>query len=386
MSNSLHNSSQETHQGLILFLLVFVWFVCTDLTLDDLHLEPLENIGGMDEMASSMSLLAVDPPTYDEAIRLAAECLSSSCSESTGLTSPGGSHPSLSQSPPKGNLEHFSPNPPATASPYPSPGHPGISPGMSPGMSPGGLPTPEPSPIGSRNPSMNISWVGQMKVSSQPQQPCPPQQTLPPYPTNPSPQPPMQVPSKSAQISATIKKMEKIDMYGPSCVTGQSPKPMTSPRGIQQNAAVNWQQQQQQHYHQQQQQQPMQQRNMQPQGYDWKAAQQMHNVTQNFHGERTATVVGPENPVYATNMQGRSCWDTVAVPPLFEDTLPTLEYEGGVGYMKAGQNIGGHLQHHGMDPSILSPPYQEDFNSGFGFQGNPLPAMNHEPTTTLGHW
>ena len=336
---------------------------------------------GLDEVASSMSLLAVNPPTYEEAILLAADCLSS-CSDSTGgLTSPDGSHPSLSQSPPKGNLEHFSPTPAVVASPYSSPGHPGSH------MSPGGLPTPDPSPIGNRNPStasVNISWHGggQMKVSTQPPPHCPPQQSPyspnSPYPTNPSPQPPMQVPSKSAQISAAIKKMEKIDMYGSSCVTGQSPNPMTSPRGIQQNLPGTWQQQ---HL---QQQQPMPQRNLPPQGYDWKAAQQMHNPMQNFHGERTASVVGSENPVYATNMQGRS-WDTVTVPPLFEDTLPSLEYDGGVGYMKMGQNYGGHLQHHGMDPSILSPPYQEDFHSGFGFQGNPVPAVSQEQTT-LGHW
>ena len=104
----------------------------------------------------------------------------------------------------------------------------------------------------------------------------------------------------------------------------------------------------------------------------------------NFVGERTASAMGSENPIYATNMQGRS-WDTVTVPPLFEDTLPTLECEGGVGYMKTGQNVDVHLQHHGMDPSILSPPYQEEFHAGFGFQGNPLPAMS-QGQTTLGHW
>lgn len=351
----------------------------SDLTLDDLP--PIENIQNLDEVASSMSLLAVNPPTYEEAILLAADCLSSSCSDNTGLTSPDGSHPSLSQSPPKGGLEHFPPNPPVAASPYPSPGHPPSH------MSPAGLPTPDPSPVGNHNPStasVNISWqgVGQMKVSTQPQPHCAPQQ--PPYSPNlpystmQSPQPPIQVPSKSAQISATIKKMEKIDMYGSSCVTGHAPNPMTSPRGMQPNMPGTWQ-------HQQHQQQAMPQRNLPPQGFDWKAAQQMHNPMHNFHGERTATVMGSENPVYATNMQGRS-WDTMTVPPLFEDTLPSLEYDGGMGYMKAGQNFGGgHLQQHGMDPSILSPPYQEDFHSGFGFQGNPLPAVTQEQTT-LGHW
>lgn len=339
------------------------------MTLDDLHIDPIEPFAGMDEVASSISLLSVDPPTYEEAIQLAADCLSS---DSTTLTSPDGSHPSLSQSPPKEPLDHFS-----NVSPYPSPGHPAAH------MSPVGLPTPDPSPIGNRNSStasVNISWGGmnQMKVSSQPQMQCQPQQTLPPYNnTVPSPQPPMQ--SKSAYLSATIKKIEKIDIYGQSCVTGQSPNPMTSPRGMQQNVPGNWPQQQPQ-----QQQQAAPQRNVPPQGYGWKPPQQMHNHMQNFGGERVTTAsMGTENPVYATNMQGRR-WDTVTVPPLFEDTLPSLQYEGGTGYMKAGQNIGGHLQHHSMDPSILSPPYQEDYHSGFGFQGNPLP-MNQEQTT-LGHW
>lgn len=344
-----------------------------DLTLDDLP--PLDPIQNLDEMASSMSLLAVNPPTYEEAILLAADCLSSSCSESTaGLTSPDGSHFSMSQSPPKGNLEHFSPNPQMPASPYPSPGHPVSH------MSSGGLPTPDPSPIGNRNPStasVNISWqgVGQMKVSNHPQPHCPPQQapySLHQYSSMPSPQ----VPSKSAQITATIKKMEKMDMYSSSCLTGQSPNQMTSPRGMPQNIPGSWQQQ----HHLQQQQMP--QRDLPPQGYGWKASQPVHNAMQNFHGQGTASMSN-ENPIYATNMQGGN-WDNVSVPS-FEDTLPALGYEGKIGYMKSGQNFGGHLQHHNVDPSILSPPYQEDFHSGFGFQGNPLPVVTSEQTT-LGHW
>ena len=103
---------------------------------------------------------------------------------------------------------------------------------------------------------------------------------------------------------------------------------------------------------------------------------------QTFTGERTAAAMRPENPVYATNLQGRS-WDIV--PPLFEDTLPSLEYDNAGGFVKTGQNVDGRLQHPSMDPSILSPPYEEDFHSGFGFQGNPLPAMS-QGQTTLGHW
>lgn len=345
----------------------------TELSLDDFPLEPLENVSRIEEMASSMSLLAVDPPTYEEAIRLATECLSSS--SSGGLTSPDGSHPSLSQSPPQGNLEHF-----PAASPYPSPGYP------SPHMSPGNLPTPDPSPIGNSNPStasVNISWqgMGQMKVSSQPQQHCPPQQNHLPYSTIPSPQPPIQVPSKSALISAEMKKREKSDTYHRnSCISGQSPNPMTSPRRMQnmpgQSIPSNWQQQVQSVQHQPPTHLPHQ------QGYEWKAPQ-VHtgNHMPYFPGERTATATRPDNPVYATNMQGRN-W---TVPPLFEDTLPPLECDSVGGYMKTGQNVQGHLQHHSMDPSILSPPYQEDFHSGFTFQGNPLPAMS-QGQTTLGHW
>lgn len=342
------------------------------MTLEDFQLEPLENVPGIEEMSSSMSLLAVDPPTYEEAIRLATECLSSS--SSGGLTSPDGSHPSLSQSPPKGNLEHF-----PAASPYPSPGYP------SPHMSPGNLPTPDPSPIGNSNPStasVNISWqgMGQMKVSSQPQQHYPPQQNHLPYSTIPSPQPPIQVQSKSALISAEMKKREKSDTYRNSCISGQSPNPMTSPRRMQnmpgQSIPGNWQQQAQSVQHQPPRHLPHQ------QGYEWKA-QQMHtgNHMPYFPGERTATATRPDNPVYATNMQGRN-W---TVPPHFEDTLPPLECDSVGGYMKTGQNVQGHLQHHSMDPSILSPPYQEDFHSGFAFQGNPLPAMS-QGQTTLGHW
>lgn len=331
---------------------LFCFFI-TDLTLDDLHLEPLENVNGSD-------LLVMDPPTYEEALLLATDCLSLG-GESNSLTSPDGSQLSLSQSPPK-NLEHFSPTPQMGPSPYPSPGHPVSH------MSPGGLPTPDPSPVGHCNPStarVNISWqgMGQMKVSTQPLQHCQPQ---------PSPQ----VHSKSALISTTIKKKERLDMYGSSCVTGQPANPMTSPRGMQ-NVHGNWMQQNQ----------PQVPRNMPQQAYDWKAAQAMqHGPMQNFCGDRAAAAMVPENPVYATNMQGGK-WDNVTVPPLFEDTLPTLECDGSVGYMKTGQNIGaGHLQHHNWEPpmDILSPPYQEDFHPGFGFQGNPLPATTTQGQTTLG--
>ena len=325
------------------------------MTLDDLHLEPFHNDGNDGDPLQGM-----DPPTYEEAILLATDCLSIACSDPTSL-SPDGSQPSLSQSPPK-NLEHFSPKTPMGSSPYPSPGHP------APHMSPSGLPTPDPSPVGHGNPStarVNISWqgMGQMKVSTQPQQHC-----------QPTPPPP-QMQSKSALISTTIKKKERQDMYGPSCITGQ---PMVvSPRGMQQGVQGNW-------MHQNQVQVP---RNMQQQQYNWKTAQQamQQSPIQNFAGQRTAAAMGSENAVYATNMQGGK-WD-LNVPPLFEDTLPSLEYEGGLGYMKtAQQNIGGtHLQHHGWEPpvDILSPPYQEDFHSGFGFQGNPLPA-NSQGQTTLG--
>lgn len=322
------------------------------MTLDDLHLEPLVNDNGSD-------LLVMDPPTYEEALLLATDCLSLG-SETASLTSPDGSHPSLSQSPPK-NLEHFSPTPQMGHSPYPSPGHP------VPHMSPSGLPTPDPSPVGQVNPStarVNISWqgMGQMKVSTQPQQHCQPQP------------PPPQMHSKSALISTTIKKKERHDMYGSSCVTGQ---PMSSPRGMQASPG-NWMPQSQ----------PQVPRNMQQQPYDWKAAQGMqHSPMQNFGGDRGVPAMGSENPVYATNMQGGK-WDNVTVPPLFEDTLPTLEYDSGVGYMKSGQNIGGgHLQHHNWDPpmDILSPPYQEDYHSGFGFQGNHMPAATTtQGQTTLG--
>lgn len=328
-------------------------FFETDLTLNDLHLEPLENVNGSD-------LLVMDPPTYEEALLLATGCLSLS-GDNNSLTSPDGSQPSLSQSPPK-NLEHFSPTPQMGPSPYPSPGHPASH------NSPSGLPTPDPSPVGHCNPStarVNISWqgMGQMKVSTQPLQHCQPQ---------PSPQ----VHSKSALISTTIKKKERLEMYGSSCVTGQPANPMTSPRGMQ-NVHGNWMQQNQ----------PQVPRNMPQQAYDWKAAQAMqHSAMQNFSGDRTATAIAQENPVYATNMQGGK-WDNVTVPPLFEDTLPTLDFDGGVGYMKTGQNIGGgHLQHHNWEPpvDILSPPYQEDFHPGFGFQGNPLPATTTQGQTTLG--
>lgn len=322
------------------------------MTLDDLHLEPLENVNGSD-------LLVIDPPTYEEALTLAADCLSIVCNDSPGVTSPDGSQPSLSQSPPK-NLEHFSP---VGSSPYSSPGHPASY------TSPSGLPTPDPSPVGHCNPStarVNISWqgMGQMKVSQpQPQQHC-------------QPQPPPQLQSQSAIISTTIKKKERMNMYGPSCITGQPSNPMTSPRGMQ-GIPANWMPQNQA-------QAP---RNMQQQAYDWKMAQAMqHNPMQNFGVDRTATAMVTENPVYATNMQGGK-WDNVTVPPLFEDTLPSLEYDGGVGYMKAGQNIGGgHLQHHSWEPpmDILSPPYQEDFHAGFGFQNNPLPTTTTQGQTTLG--
>ena len=344
-----------------------VWFL-TDLTLEDLHLEPLDNTGGGGDLLQGM-----DPPTYEEALLLATDCLSIACnSDSNNLTSPDGSQPSLSQSPPK-NLEHFSPKAQMAQSPYPSPaGHP------SPHMSPGGLPTPDPSPVGHCNPAparVNISWqgMGQMKVSKPPQAPPP------------------QMQSKSALISTTIKKKERHEMYGSSCITGQQhPNPMVSPRGMQHGVQGNWMHQNHQNQVQQAPrniQQPQQQQ--QHQYPDWKMQQHtiQQSAMQNFGGQRTATVMGTENAVYATNMQGGK-WD-LNVPPLFEDTLPTLEYDGGLGYMKTAsqQNMVGtaHLQHHGWDPQvdILSPPYQEDYHSGFGFQGNPLPA-NSQGQTTLG--
>lgn len=346
----------------------FVKSPASDLTLEDLHLEPLDNTGGGGDLLQGM-----DPPTYEEALLLATDCLSIACnSDSNNLTSPDGSQPSLSQSPPK-NLEHFSPKAQMAPSPYPSPaGHP------SPHMSPGGLPTPDPSPVGHCNPAparVNISWqgMGQMKVSKPPQAPPP------------------QMQSKSALISTTIKKKERHEMYGSSCITGQQhPNPMVSPRGMQHGVQGNWMHQNHQNQVQQAPrniQQPQQQQ--QHQYPDWKMQQHtiQQSAMQNFGGQRTATVMGTENAVYATNMQGGK-WD-LNVPPLFEDTLPTLEYDGGLGYMKTAsqQNMvgTGHLQHHGWDPQvdILSPPYQEDYHSGFGFQGNPLPA-NSQGQTTLG--
>lgn len=347
----------------------FVKSPASDLTLEDLHLEPLDNTGGGGDLLQGM-----DPPTYEEALLLATDCLSIACnSDSNNLTSPDGSQPSLSQSPPK-NLEHFSPKAQMAPSPYPSPaGHP------SPHMSPGGLPTPDPSPVGHCNPAparVNISWqgMGQMKVSKPPQAPPP------------------QMQSKSALISTTIKKKERHEMYGSSCITGQQhPNPMVSPRGMQHGVQGNWMHQNHQNQVQQaprniQQPQQQQQQHQYP---DWKMQQHtiQQSAMQNFGGQRTATVMGTENAVYATNMQGGK-WD-LNVPPLFEDTLPTLEYDGGLGYMKTAsqQNMvgTGHLQHHGWDPQvdILSPPYQEDYHSGFGFQGNPLPA-NSQGQTTLG--
>ena len=111
-------------------------------------------------------------------------------------------------------------------------------------------------------------------------------------------------------------------MYGPSCVTGQPSNPMMSPRGMQ-NVHGNWMPQNQ----------PQVPRNMQQQAYDWKTAQAIQqSQMQNFCGDRTSIAMAQENPVYATNMQGGK-WDNVTVPPLFEDTLPTLECDGGVGYM-----------------------------------------------------
>lgn len=331
-----------------------------DLTLDDLHLEPLDNAGNGGDLLQGM-----DPPTYEEALLLATDCLTIACNnDNNSLTSPDGSQPPLSQSPPK-NLEHFSPKAQMAPSPYPSPAsHP------SPHMSPGGLPTPDPSPVGHCNTAparVNISWggMGQMKVSKAPQAPPP------------------QMQSKSALISTTIKKKERHEMYGPSCITGQQPpNPMVSPRGMQHGLQGNW-------VHPNQV--PQAPRNIQQQQYpDWKT--QQHTIQQsgmqNFAGQRTATVMGSENAVYATNMQGGK-WD-LNVPPLFEDTLPSLEYDGGLGYTRTAtqQNMGGtgHLQHHGWDPQvdILSPPYhQEDYHAGFGFQGNPLPA-NSQGQTTLG--
>lgn len=335
----------------------------SDLTINDLPpIDPIQNVDDVSSHLSlltvdpsSVSLLTVDPPTYEEAILLAA-----------GLTSPEGSHMSLSQTPPRGNLEHFSPKPPTPAS------H----------MSPGCLPTPDPSPIGNCNPStasVNISWggEGQMKVSNQPQQLCASQQA--PYPMQPYPSvSPSQGLSKSAHIAAhtyATKKMEKEDtMYGSSCRTGQSPNPMTSPRVMPQHMPSTWTQQR----HMQQQ--PMPPRDFSPQGYGWKAPQQMHLPVQNFPTQGVNAVIGNENPVYATNMQGRN-WDPVPVPPPFEEMVPPLGCENrNMGYMRTGQNFGGHLQQHNMDPSILSPPYQDDFPLGFGFQGNSLPAVSTEQT------
>lgn len=320
-------------------------------------LPPVDPIDNLEDA----SMLAANPPTYEEAIRLA-----------VGLTSPEGSCISLSQSPPKGNLEHFSPNPPMPSSPYPSTGHPASH------MPPGCFPTPDPSPIGNRNPStasVNISWdgEGQMKVSNQPQPLYLSQQppySMQQYPSVSSPQ----GLSKSAHISAIIKKMEKVDVCGSSCLTGQSPNPMTSSRGMPQNMTGTWPQQR----HMQQQ--PMPQRDFPPQGYGWKPTQQMHLPVQNFPTQGTTAVMGNENPTYATNMQGGN-WDTVPVPPSFEEMIPPVGCESrNMGYMRTGQNFGGHLQHHNMDPSMLSPPYQDDFPSGFGFQGNPLPAVSTEQT------
>lgn len=345
----------------------------SDLTINDLPpIDPIQNVDDVSSHLSlltvdpsSVSLLTVDPPTYEEAILLAA-----------GLTSPEGSHMSLSHTPPRGNLEHFSPKPPTPASPYSSTGHPASH------MSPGCLPTPDPSPIGNCNPStasVNISWggEGQMKVSNQPQQLCASQQA--PYPMQPYPSvSPSQGLSKSAHIAAhtcATKKMEKEDtMYGSSCRTGQSPNPMTSPRGMPQHMPSTWTQQR----HMQQQ--PMPPRDFSPQGYGWKAPQQMHLPVQNFPTQGVNAVIGNENPVYATNMQGRN-WDPVPVPPPFEEMVPPLGCENrNMGYMRTGQNFGGHLQQHNMDPSILSPPYQDDFPLGFGFQGNSLPAVSTEQT------
>lgn len=338
----------------------FVKSPASDLTLDDLHLEPLDNNGNGGDLLQGM-----DPPTYEEALLLATDCLTiAGNNDNNSLTSPDGSQPSLSQSSPK-NLEHFSPNAPMGPSPYPSPaGHPPHH------LSPGGLPTPDPSPVGHCNTAparVNISWegMGQMKVSK------------------PLQAPPPQMQSKSALISTTIKKKERQEMYGPSCITGQQPpNPMVSPRGMQPGPQGNWM-----HANQV----PQAPRNIQQQQYpDWKTQQHtiQQNGMQNFAGQRSATVMGSENAVYATNMQGGK-WD-LNVPPLFEDTLPSLEYDGGLGYPRTAtqQNVGGtgHLQHHGWDPQvdILSPPYhQEDYHSGFGFQGNPLPA-NSQGQTTLG--
>ena len=336
-----------------------VVFFFIDLCFDDVSLDPMELREHRDELVQSMSLLQVKLPTYEEALNLANECLSGS-SESTSITSPDGSHASKSQcdpySPsPSGKLSH---------SPFPSP----VSSQMSHSsayISPNTIPTPDPSPLGhpeQERISVNISWqpMGQ-KVSPQPQLAMQQRQRLP-FPPMHMPQPNMGGRnvgphlSKSALTASMIKKQERGDYGSCSSTTGMLPRQGWAP--------------------------PNQQIMTQP--CDYKNMPLNHGTIP--IGPESMVTMSPDNPVYATNVNGAK-WDTMAVPPLFEDTLPSLDYNGTESMdtmnrqnmpqnmpQSMSQNMSQNMFEWDQRQDLLSPPYQDEFVTGFGFQVNPVPV------------
>ncbi|XP_032242581.2 aryl hydrocarbon receptor isoform X2 [Nematostella vectensis] len=273
-----------------------------------------------------------DLPTFEDAMALAQECLSTPTESTSSMTSPCGSQMSYpARSPPHVQCDPFSPTSSAGhPSPFPSPiGSHG------PSISPAGLPTPDPSPLerpGSEAARINISWqgAGQMRMPNQGpyQRGAPSPQQMKPPPVNGG------ILSKSARL-ASMQKNERLNYR--SCAVPSPPGPPMPPAwsSHQPPAPPNNS--------------PMQ----QPAYNSWNNAQYHNSYRQHHITQSQDSTWGPPN-------QGSG-----PVPP-FEDTLTNINYP----------NVG-----------MMSPPYHND-SPVQGFRGFPPSntPVTSAPYSNMGEW